>query len=159
MSAVSVSTLQPLFQRFDADRNGKMDRAEIAQASLNLLQSGDAVQINQGNLFATFVQGGVNKNGLLPDMDKDNALSLAELSNLASHSGDGAAIEASDFQKGFGNAFVAGGNTVDMAKLKELAATKPVTGGPDPLPPQPQINNFFQLMLQMMTLMLGLFRR
>jgi hypothetical protein len=117
--AVSLQTLQPLFTASDINGDGKLDRPEIAKASLRYLGSNNNQEV--GSLLATLVQGGKDKAGLLPDTDNDKAISFSELTALAGKSGDANSIEADDFKSSFADRYQAGGQAVDMNALQTLA--------------------------------------
>lgn len=121
MSSVGLSQLGQYFPKYDIDKNGKLDRPEVAQAALNLLGSDNPQDQTAGSLFSTFVQGGKDGQGLFPDFNQDGGLSLNELSTLAGASGNSNALESGDFQASFGNRFQPGGGTGNIDGLKQIA--------------------------------------
>jgi hypothetical protein len=121
MSSVKVSFLNQVFSKYDIDKSGTLDDAELAKGSLNLLGKDDAQSQAAGALFSTFIQGGKDQKGLFPDFDNDNAVSKSELAKLGAAGGDTAAIETSDFKSVFGDKAVTGGNGIDLDGLKEIA--------------------------------------
>lgn len=114
--AVRLQSLQYAFAKSDIDGNGKLDRPEIAKASLHYLGSKHKQEL--GQLFATFVQGGTDKQGLFPDYNRDGSLDLDELKVL---SRDKTSINQGDFKAAFGNRFQKGGQDIDMNALRSLA--------------------------------------
>ena len=123
MSSVNVSLLQSFFKPgaqggYDIDGNGSLDRPELAKASLNLMGQEDSNAQNAGRLLSTFVQGGKDGQGLLPDLDNDNALSLQELNQFA---GGSPTISSQQFQQTFGDRFVPGGSEINIDGLQNIA--------------------------------------
>jgi hypothetical protein len=121
---VSVSSLQGLFRPgvrggYDIDGNGVLDRPELAKASLSLMGNENPNAQNAGRLLATFVQGGKNGQGLLPDYNGDNALSLGELNRFAGPSG---VIGPQNFQQTFGDQYQAGGSNINIPGLQDIAS-------------------------------------
>jgi len=121
MSSVKVSFLNQVFSKYDIDKNGSLDDAELAKGSLNLLGKDDAQSQTAGQLFATFLQGGKDQKGLFPDFDNDNAVSKAELAKLAAASGNTGAIESSDFLSVFGDDVASLGTDVNIDGLAQIA--------------------------------------
>lgn len=181
MGAVNIGQLQQLFPAFDINRDGQLDRPELAKASLNLIGQGDQASVTTGSLLATMVQGGVDRQGLFPDFNGSGGVSFNELAQLAAGNGNQGSIEAADFQAVFGNRFQAGGNSLDINGLQQLAVQNiPKFQGDgvttaansllntQPFPPLPPLTEpgagiqgvfqqMMQLMVSMMTLMLSLF--
>jgi Ca2+-binding EF-hand superfamily protein len=114
--AVSLQSLQYAFARSDIDGNGKLDRPEIAKASLHYLGSKSKQEI--GQFFATLVQGGKDKQGLFPDFNNDGSVDMDELKVLSRNKTN---ISSDDFKTAFGNRFQQGGQSVDLNALKSLA--------------------------------------
>jgi hypothetical protein len=120
MSSVNISQFQYFFRPgwqggYDIDGNGKLDRPEIAKASLNLMGQEDPQ--TAGRMMATFVQGGSDGQGLLPDFNNDNALSYEELAQFA---GPGGQISSQNFQETFGNRYQPGGGEGNIAGLQQI---------------------------------------
>jgi hypothetical protein len=123
MSSINVSQMRGFFKPgqkggYDINGDGKLDRPEIAKASLNLLGSENPQAQNAGRLMATFVQGGKDGKGLLPDYNHDNALSLNELNRFAGPSGN---ISSKNFQNTFGDRFQSGGSSLNINGLHTIA--------------------------------------
>lgn len=104
---------------YDIDGNGVLDRPELAKASLNLMGQDDPNAQNAGRLLATFVQGGKNGQGLLPDYNGDHALSLQELNRFA---GGSPTIGAQNFQRTFGDQYQPGGSNINIPGLQSIAS-------------------------------------
>jgi len=94
--------------RYDVNQDGVLDRYEIKLAA----QAAERVDQSLAELFHTFLQGGKNQRGLLPDANGNDALDLSELVDLANHDGDYSRISVADFKKGFPGQTVDGGNDV-----------------------------------------------
>lgn len=149
--AVTLPMLQQIFQAFDGNRDGRMDRQEIAQSSLSLFQQGNQFM---GGFMASFLQGGLDRQGLMPDYNRDGALDLNELNSLSNASGYGGVIETSDFATVFQGRVnpQGGGSPIDINQLQATASGQGLYGG--------SLNQgavqLMQMMLQMMMTMLGL---
>jgi len=123
MSSVNISQLQQFFRPgwrggYDIDGNGKLDRPEIAKASLSLMGQEDPQAQTAGKMMATFIQGGSDGHGLLPDFNNDNALSCEELAQFAGPSGQ---ISSQNFQETFGERYQPCGGEGDIAGLQQIA--------------------------------------
>jgi Ca2+-binding EF-hand superfamily protein len=117
--AVSLQTLQPLFQASDTNSDGKLNRQELARASLKYLNSSNNQEV--GSLFATLLQGGTDRQGLFPDYNTDSAIDFNEFTTLAGKSGDKQSLESDDFKTAFGNRYQAGGQSINLNQLRQLA--------------------------------------
>jgi len=123
MSSVNVSYLQGLLFKpgrqggYDIDGNGVLDRPELAKASLNLMGQEDPNAQTAGKLVATFVQGGKDKQGLLPDYNGDKALSSQELTQFA---GGKPTITSDNFKQTFGDRYQPGGSSLDINGLQQI---------------------------------------
>jgi hypothetical protein len=125
MASVNASYLKGLLFKppgqqgsYDIDGNGKLDRPELAKASLNLMGQEDPNAQNAGRLVATFVQGGKDKAGLLPDFDGDGALKSDEIDQFAGNSQN---ITSDNFKRTFGDRYQEGGTTLDIPGLQKTA--------------------------------------
>lgn len=159
---------------YDTDRNGILDRTEISQAAMGAFNNN---REDLGSLFAGFLQGGVNKGGLLPDFNKDNFLDAQELRQLAA-GGKSDTLENSDFKFAFGTNYSETGNVVNKNQLAIWAkgwgvpSTDPVnvpvlpptvgpgigwvdglnpTPTPKPPTPTPNTDNLSQLLMMLLT--------
>jgi hypothetical protein len=119
MAAISLPYVQQIFQAYDRNRDGKMDSAEVAGASLGLLQSGDQTG---GSFMAALVQGGSDRRGMFPDFNGDQLLDTSEIARLASSTGQADAVESADLQAVFGSRYQSGGAGVDTNNLQQWAA-------------------------------------
>lgn len=123
MSAVNVSYLQGLLFRpgsqggYDIDGNGVLDRPELAKASLNLMGQDNPNDQAAGRLLATFVEGGRDGKGLLPDYNGDGSLSRQELYRFA---GGRPTITSQNFQQTFGDRYQPGGSSLDIPELEDI---------------------------------------
>lgn len=114
---VTLTRVETLFAQFDADGDNRLSRQEIAQAALSLLEAGD---VKAFMLFATFVMGGKDGQGIFPDEDGDGCLSLQELTDLAGADGTTASITPQDFKARYPQ-LAGDGNPIDLEKLKKIA--------------------------------------
>lgn len=120
MAAISLPFVQQLLQMNDINRDGRLDVAEIANASIKEFAQGDQTG---GSFFASLVQGGVDRRGLYPDYNGDQAIDANELAMLAGANGNPGAIDSGDLQAVFGTRYQGGGQGVDIQQLQNLAQT------------------------------------
>jgi hypothetical protein len=123
MTTVSLSQVQDNFGRYDIDKNGRLDRPEIAKASLNLMGQEAPEKQAQGQLFATLDIGGTNKRGLFPDYNRDGGISRGEFCRLAGASGQSDTFESSDFKAVFPTSYQEGGSSIgeyEMGRLRGI---------------------------------------
>lgn len=117
---VHLSKLYDSFKKFDKNNDG-LSRGEINFAADDARKNG---QKDVYEVLSTFLVGGRDEQGLMPDVNGDNRLQFSELKDLANHSNDRNVIDVQDFMKGFGYRAKPGGN-----------ALPPVQGGGYPQPP------------------------
>jgi hypothetical protein len=124
MASVNASYVKGLLFKpgkqggYDIDGNGELDRPELAKASLNLMGQEDPNAQNAGRMLATFVQGGKDKQGLLPDFNNSTGMDSQEFDQFAG--GDGQ-ITTDDFKRNFGARYQEGGNSLDIPGLQDVA--------------------------------------
>ncbi len=144
VSVLPGSTFDKVFNYFSSvDRTGVRYQTQqnMADAAVYLFDRG---YTNVASLFATPVVGGRDRNGLFPDYNRDNRVTLKEWKQLAATDFVSSSISGQDFQSAFGNAAVAGGVTVDWDRLRRLAS-----GGSEPAPqPTPQPTNSYDSVLK-----------
>jgi len=119
-----------------ADGDYAATKQDIAQEAIRLQDSG---RTQEAALFATFLQGGKDGNGLFPDIlngsgqpGQDGVISTADLAALAAEDtslkdssgnsiGNANTISSTDFQVFGGSNYQAGGNTIDFNQLYQVA--------------------------------------
>lgn len=152
MSAVNLSNVTELFTKYDLRDAGKLSTKDIANVAYELLTDADTANNDTGSLFATFVLGGKDKTGLLPDFDKDGMVSAKELKTLAAKSGSADRIGSADLQAAFTDNYKEGA-TIDTKKLADLAGIE--------TPEEPAtdtgslLKQFLPMLLMMMRMFMG----
>lgn len=134
-SLVDLSSANRVLLLADHNLDGLVDQQELAMASYQLLSNESATAEDKvlGQMLATMVQGGADGTGLFPDLNGDGGLSSNELSLLAKGDDDASTISSADFQFAYGNKAQAGGNTISLDGLRQIAtgntgATNPPAG-------------------------------
>ncbi len=114
---VPLRTLLSRFLEADLNHDGSLSAQEIAQEALKLKAQN---KNDEFSMFATFLQGGNNGKGI--GLDSEGKLRMSHLIQLAGADGDYASLSASDFKAQYPGNTNEGGNTIDMAKLRQTAA-------------------------------------
>jgi hypothetical protein len=117
----------------DDNRDGLVDKQELANAAYQLLNNPNATEadIQLGRLYAAMVLGGKDAQGLFPDMNGDGAISANELALLASGDQQDDVISAQDLRFAFGDDFNAGASHFTLSDLEAIASGQSSTVPPE----------------------------
>lgn len=127
--SVSLSAANQALIMADDNRDGIVDRQELANASYQLLSNEDATDSDTavGRLFGTMVLGGQDGEGLYPDINQDGGITSNELALLARGDDDTEAISIEDFTLAYGDEANPEGSSFTLEDL-EAAAMGQATG-------------------------------
>lgn len=135
--SVNLSAAQQGLIMADDNRDGVVDKQELANAAYQLLNNPNASETDRqvGRLFASMVLGGKDGQALLPDMNGDGGISANELALLASADQQDMAISTQDFSFAFGGAYNINGSAFTLSDLEAIAkgqqpANPPAAGSP-----------------------------
>ncbi|WP_303674910.1 hypothetical protein [Vampirovibrio chlorellavorus] len=121
--SVSLSAAQQGLIMADDNRDGVVDKQELANAAYQLLNNPNASEtdLQVGRLFASMVLGGKEGQALLPDMNGDGGISANELALLASGDQQDMSISTQDFSFAFSGAYNINGSDFTLSDLEAIA--------------------------------------
>ncbi len=148
-----------IVQQYDRNQDGALSNEEILLGAnelairkqeltdISMMPGSESLHIGEqlnrinytGSIFNTFLNGGANGTGLLPDANQDGLITQAEIDQLAAADGDATTLNSADFSTAFN----------DQGVYQPGGAQPPATGG------QQGFIQLMQSMMQLMTTMLG----
>lgn len=107
----------------DDNHDGVTDRQELANAAYQILGNPDATSqdLALGSLFASFVLGGKDGQGLNPDINQDGGVTGNELALIAKGDNQSTGISKNDIAQAFGSRVKTGGNSFTLSDLQTIA--------------------------------------